>query len=212
MVRLKATAGKGPRLYRGAYPSVTTVLSVIQKRHFDDWTRKVGVLEARRITQEAAEFGTRVHALAQSIAIGEGLLLGTDPEMLPYATAIEEFLSEHVAEVLETELELVSPRLRFGGTLDLYCRLKDSSLAVIDWKTSAQLSREHGLQTAAYAMLLRDHGYKVNRRMVVRVKKEKPGAYYCRHYKEHAEDVQGYLGCLNLWWWEHGPRLRKKSA
>jgi predicted RecB family nuclease len=204
VVRVKPTLEKGPRLYRGAFPSVTTVLGVIQKRHFDDWTRKVGVLEARRITQEAAEFGTQVHALARSIAIGEGLL--------PYATAIEGFLSEHVAEVIETELELVSPRLRFGGTLDLYCRLKDGSLAVIDHKTTAQCSREHGLQLAAYAMLLRDHGYKVNRRMVVRIRKEKPGTYYCREYKEHALDVQGFLGCLNLWWWEHGPRMRAKNA
>lgn len=211
-MRVKPTLEKGPRLYRGAYPSVTTVLGVIQKRYFEDWTRKVGVLEARRVAQEAAAFGTQVHTVARSIAIDEGLVLGVEPEMLPYATAVEEFLSEHVVEVLETELELISPRLRFGGTLDLYCRMKDGSLAVIDWKTTASLTREHGLQTAGYAMLLRDHGYKVNRRLVVRIRKEKPGAYYCRHYKEHAEDVQGFLGCLGMWWWEHGPKLRKKSA
>lgn len=191
---------------------MTTVLGMIQKRYFEDWARKVGVIEARRVSREAAEFGTRVHAIARSIATGEGLPVGVDPEMLPFATAVEEFLADHVAEVLETELELVSPNLRFGGTLDLYCRLKDNSLAVIDWKTTAQCTREHGLQTAAYAMLLRDHKYKVNRRFVVRIKKEKPGAYYCREYKEHALDVQGFLGCLNMWWWEHGPRLREKSA
>lgn len=209
-MQISPKSDNGPRLYRGVFPSVTTVLGILKQSYFEDWARKVGIAEARRVAREAAEFGTAVHIAARDIALG--IETGAPEELAPYAAAIENFLEEHVSEVLETELELVSPRLKFGGTLDLYCRLKDGSYAVIDWKTTAQLTRQHGLQTAAYAILLHQSGRPVQHRIVVRIKKEKPGAYYCRHYLEHRDDQDGFLGALRVWWWEHGPMMRKKGA
>lgn len=207
-MQIKPEKDTGPKLYWGRYPSVTEVLKIIEKSYLDRWRHRVGHQEADKVLRNAAAFGTRVHTVAEQVARGERV----KGELQLYALAIRSFLETYVDEVLGTEIEIISPNLRFGGTVDLYCRLKDGSYAVVDYKTSAQLTREHGLQTAAYALLCRDAGMKVNRRMVVRIKKDKPGEYYCRKYHDHGEDVQAFLSLLDFWWWRNKRAMRKREA
>lgn len=209
-MKVKATATRhAPRLYRGSVPSVTEVLGVLKQSYFEDWARKIGIQEARRLTREAADFGTAVHVIARDICRGKHTSLTS--ETVLFAAAIKDFLNTHVDRVLETELELVSEELGFGGTLDLYCKMRDGTYAVVDWKTTAQLTRTHGLQTAGYAILLKEAGHTVHRRLVIRLRKENPGTYYCRHYRDHKGDRRGFEGALALWWWEHGHKIRGET-
>lgn len=177
---------------------------MIRKPHFDAWRNRVGAQVADKQLRDAAAFGTRVHSAAH--LIGEGRktgmasILDCDEDIMPFAAAIEAFFDKHVSEVLATELELVSERRRYGGTLDLYVRLKDNSLAVCDFKTSNNLTRDHNWQTAGYAILLRENGYQVNRRAVVKIDKEKPGAWRVRWCEDHKHDAEGFLNCVALWW------------
>lgn len=210
-MRIKPTGPTPPRLYsagKGLFPSVTEVLKVVEKPHVDNWRRRVGQKEADRVMESAKVFGTRLHAAAQRVAWGEGV----EEDMRPYADAVRSFLAGRVLEVLGTEVELVSPRLKFGGTLDLWCQLKDGSYAVVDYKTTSGLTREHGLQTAAYALLCREHGMRVNKRLVVRIKKEKPGAFYCRTFDDHAGDVEAFVSLLRFWWWRHRAAMEKRKG
>ena len=179
-------------------PSVTEVLKVIEKRHLDSWRHRVGHKEADRVTQNAKVLGTKVHSAAQMVAWGQDKKV--PKEIKPYAEAVRSFLDRHVMEVLGTEVELMSQKHRFGGTLDLWCQLRDGSYAVVDYKTSSSLTRDHNWQTAGYALLLRENGYRVNKRVVVRLKKDKPGEWYARFCKDHLNDTQGFLACVNLWW------------
>lgn len=203
---VKVKPGPGYRSYntgRGLVPSVTEILKVVEKPHIDAWRRRAGKEQAERVLRNATVFGTRLHAAAHLIA------LNRDPEveadLRPYARAVRRFFSSNVAEVLACEFEIVSREEKqgFGGTLDLYCRLADGAYAIVDFKTTSQLTREHGLQLAGYALLAREHGFRVNRRIAVRIKKEKPGAYYIRRYNEHAADVEAFRACKVLWWWRH---------
>lgn len=203
---MKINPQVGPRLYkkgRGSYPSVTEVLKITQGSHIEQWKRRVGEKEARAVLESTGAFGTAVHVIAEDLAWAKYQWSEAKEDFKPYARAIEGFLSNHVQEVLGTEIELVSERYKFGGTLDLYCILKDGSMAVVDYKTTAQLTREHGLQTAAYALLMRDNNMPVNRRLVVRIKKDKPGEYFMREYKEHEEDVKAFLGLVAFWYWKN---------
>lgn len=213
-MRIKPRASGGLRLYDGVLPSVTEILKILEKDYLNNWRNKVGAQEADRVLRNAAAFGTRIHTIAQQIALGQYKPGNSD--VAPYAAAVREFLDTHVAQVLETEMTLVSPRLRYGGTLDLYCQLKDNSRAVVDWKTSRQLTREHNAQSAAYALLLREHGYQVNKRLIVRIKKNDPGEYYVRTCKEHQADVELFLACKELWWCVNRRKMakldKKKSA
>ena len=180
---------------------------MIEKPYLDNWRYRVGREDADKVLQKAAEFGTKLHGAAQKVAWREPV----EAEIEPYAAAVRAFLDQHVLEVLGTEVELVNPNLRFGGTLDLYCQLKDGTYAVVDYKTTAQLTREHGLQLAAYALLCRKHGLRVNRRLAVRVKKNRPGEFSVRQFEDHQEDVQAFLGLLEFWLWRHRATVRRAS-
>jgi len=212
LVKLHKSGG-GPRLYQGqgfAVPSVTEVLQIIEKRHLEAWRHKVGRTEADRVRNTATLIGTQVHALANRLAWEPRPGAENVPADLElYALAIRSFLAAHVAKPIKTELSLVSERERVGGTLDLYCRLHDESYAVVDYKTSAQLCREYGLQTALYALLLREHGYEVNKRIVVRIKKDAPGQWYARFYNDHAGDVKAARAAVELWWWQNRNKVAK---
>jgi predicted RecB family nuclease len=197
------------RLYRGMYPSVTTVLKVMDRPFFADWRKKVGEESANFKLYKAQAHGTLIHKIAEHIALGKPVKL--PEEMEPHAQAIQDFLDKHVAEVLGTEMELVSEKSGYGGTADLYCRLKGGSLAVVDYKTTSSLTRLHGAQLAGYALLLKDNGFPVQKRMAVRIKKEAgaEGKYYARDYPDHQEDVDAFLSALVLWRWENRGKLKK---
>jgi predicted RecB family nuclease len=207
---LDMTPNKNPsgmRMY-GLHPSVTTVLKVMERPFFADWWQKEGE-KADEKMHKAQAHGTAIHKIAEGIALSKPMEL--TPEMDPHAQAIRDFLDKHVAEVLGTEIEMVSETRGFGGTADLYCRLKGGALAVVDYKTTLSLTRTHGVQLAGYALLLKDNGFPVQKRMAVRVKKEAgaEGKFYARDYPDHKEDVEAFLACLRLWNWENKRKLKK---
>ena len=208
-MKVKPRPAAGPRLYKGArgpVPSVTEVLGVIPKPHFDFWREKNG---SKKKLEDAATLGTAIHAIAAGQCRGEGKV--APPELKPFRAAIRDFLFMHVGECIEVERALVSDHHGFGGTLDLYCRMNDGSYAVIDWKTTSSLTREHGLQLAAYAVLCREHGLKVNRRIAVRIKKDSPGRYYARTYADHRGDVEAFLALKTYWHWANKSKLEKAA-
>ena len=215
MVRLIKEAG--PRLYKGrgfAVPSVTEVLRVTEGNWINSYIARVGRKEADRAMYEAKVLGTKVHALAERLAHDRGH--EPEPGMEGFAAAIREFLAAHVREVLDTEISMVSRAMGFGGTADLYCRLMDNSLAVCDFKTSAGgLTRINGLQLSGYALLLKESGRTVNKRICVRLHKDpaKVGKWYARNYANHREDTNAFRAAVTLWWFLHGSKLKgQKSA
>ena len=48
-----------------AYPSITTVLGILSKQGILEWRKRVGEVEANRISTQAATRGTAVHKLAE---------------------------------------------------------------------------------------------------------------------------------------------------
>lgn len=191
-------------------PSVTEVISVADRRPFDAWRRSVGRREADRIMNDAKVLGTKVHAVAQMLA--KDPKAPVEPEMRPFGEAIREFHALHVRRVLGTEMSFTSKTQGFGGTCDLYCEMNDGSRAVVDYKTTASLTREHGLQLAGYALLLREHGHRVNKRIGVRLRKDEPGRWYARGYEDHAEDVRAFRACVALWSWIYRKKLLEATA
>lgn len=179
-------------------PSVTTVLRVVGRDYLNSWKNRVGEKEADRTMRDAQSFGTRLHAAAHDVALGKKIVVMDD--LRPHVEAVEKFFALHVDEVVVAEKSLASARLGFGGTLDLLCRTTDGQMAVVDFKTTRQLTKTVGHQLAAYAMLAREHDYVIHRRIGVRVKKEKPGEFHARSYTDHRGDVRVFRACLELWW------------
>ena len=157
------------RVAGGFVPSVTSVIRFLENKEWmNSYIARNGRRELDTIRDSAAVLGTKIHALAQEIAWNRATFC--EPGMEPFGDAIREFYDAHVRTVVYTELPLVSERERVGGTLDAYVQLQDGSMAVVDMKCkrSTGITDVNRVQTAGYALLLREHGYEVNKRVVLR--------------------------------------------
>jgi hypothetical protein len=159
------------RIGKEIVPSVTTVLgSFKESGGLIQWAYKLG-LEGKDMDAErdgAASAGTIAHAMA------EADFNGRDPELnLPapeslgvteeeYAPMLEKarvgfanfqrWKQAVEMRVIATEVSLVHPEHRFGGTLDFAAEAW-GKLVLGDLKTSNRVYDEHLIQCAAYTIL-----------------------------------------------------------
>lgn len=213
---LRPTNKRAVRTYTGAggseVPSVTEVLRVLDGTWMNAWIQKAGRKEVDRVMNEAAVLGTKIHKVASTVALDRNARVSA--EMRPYARAVREFMDTHVRRVIFVERSMCSERLGFGGTCDLYAELQDGSLAVVDYKSSSGgVTKIHKLQTAAYAMLLQEAGWKVHKRLVVRLHKadDRVGEWYARAALDHRRDIETFKACVTVWNFLHGSKLNVKE-
>lgn len=155
-------------------PSVTTILDVLNKPALPRWSAlevaryavanraaweqlddpaAVDLLKRApwRTTTEAADTGTDLHAVAETILGG-----GDPPATAPAAwvARFRQFLDTWRPEPLEVEATVwgTTGGLSYGGTCDLLADLPGVGRAVIDLKTGKGVYPEVSLQLAAYLM------------------------------------------------------------
>lgn len=142
-------------------PSVTTILDCYPKPpSFYDWLKKVGE-DADTIRDEAGDRGSTVHKLTERYDAGEEINLineetgRIDYKLIEWAMfeRYVEFRRRFEFEVIHSELNLISDKLGFAGTLDRVINFK-GRLLIIDIKTSNSLYDHFWLQMAAYKELL----------------------------------------------------------
>jgi len=143
-------------------PSVTTVLGETQESSKRDslqrWRDKVGVEEARRITQAAAARGTSMHMYLENYCLGQGYLDMTDVGNVAKHMAekiVDRGIDNRLTEIYGNEATLYYPGL-YAGSVDLVGQL-DGKITIIDFKqTNKPKQREwigdYFLQMAAYGM------------------------------------------------------------
>jgi ATP-dependent exoDNAse (exonuclease V) beta subunit len=141
-----------------AYPSVTTVLSSLNKEGIMKWRKRVGEKEANKITTRAANRGTKVHNLCEKLLRNEKIDLSKE---MPISTLLfgqlKPFLEQNIDEVLGIEIPLYSYKLKSAGTCDLICKLNNVN-TILDFKTSLRPKKEEWIttyfyQTTAYAIM-----------------------------------------------------------
>jgi len=153
------------RFYRtpvGELPSVTTVLSHTKsegdRSGLESWRARVGEEEARRVSKEATERGTRVHEAAEAYLLGrqhDQILLSSDERAL-FGALEPTLLRVRGSAVLRTELA-VWHQFGFAGTLDLVAGDSCGELVLYDWKTSRRSKRREWIgdyfcQAGAYSL------------------------------------------------------------
>jgi len=153
------------------YPSVTTILGVINKPALMRWAAKMGAKavlmdptkydtpEAAAAAiyeineqggQTATERGTEAHAVAEAYA--KAVVKGTAENFSsnnPYFKAIRSFFETMKPEVFFIEAVLVNTKEIYAGTTDLIAKI-GSRVFIIDWKTSKYVYDEMPLQVEAY--------------------------------------------------------------
>lgn len=125
-----------------AYPSITTVLSILGKDGIKEWRAKVGEEEANKISTQAATRGTAVHKLAEDYLNNEETWKqGHMPSNLFSFNQIKPILDERVNNIWFQEQFLYSDKLKCGGQVDCIAEF-DGELSIIDFKTSRKPKKE----------------------------------------------------------------------
>lgn len=139
-----------------AYPSITTVLSILSKQAIMEWRKRVGEEEANKISRQAATRGTAVHSLAENyLNNNEDWNKGAMPANLASFNDIRPILDEHIDNVWMQEQFLYSDKLKCAGQVDCIAEY-DNKLSIIDFKTSRRVKKKEDItsyfiQMAFYA-------------------------------------------------------------
>ena len=159
-------------------PSVTTILDATKseesKHALQNWRKRVGAVQARAITTEAAGRGTRMHKwLEDYIKTGEIGTPGSNPYSIQSHAMATSIIAQGLSKCNEywgTEVPLYFPSI-YAGTTDL-CGVHDGSEAIMDHKqTNKPKKREwiddYFVQLAAYANAHNEvHGTKIRKGVI----------------------------------------------
>jgi genome maintenance exonuclease 1 len=125
-----------------AYPSITTVLGVLNKEGILAWRQRVGEAEANRISQQAATRGTAVHKLAEDYLDNkEDWNKFAMPSNLQSFNDLKSILDQRLNNVWFQEEFLYSDRLKCAGQVDCIAEF-DGQLSIVDFKTSRKPKKE----------------------------------------------------------------------
>ena len=138
-------------------PSVTTVVGAKKKQSIMEWRKRVGEVEANRISKLATGRGNRVHLLAEKYINNEKIVWQKEmPDAVEmFRTLIKPM--QNINNIHYQEQALWSEGLGMAGRVDLIAEW-NSVLSVIDFKTSKKLKTasdvpEYFAQCTAYACM-----------------------------------------------------------
>jgi genome maintenance exonuclease 1 len=140
-------------------PSVTTILDkTSDKTALIAWRKRVGDVEANRVSKESAGLGTKVHNALEKHILGEDVSFGNNHVSVMAKQMTDLVINEgfkNVNEVWGTEIGLIAPGL-YAGTTDCV-GLHGGEEAIIDFKTSKKIKKEewiedYFIQCCAYAL------------------------------------------------------------
>ena len=118
----------------GSYPSITTVLSLINEEAIAAWRNRVGEDEANRIGQRAASRGTMVHSIIEKYLLNEST---TDflPHIRQSLENVRPILDKSIGKIFGLETPLYSRHLGMAGRVDCVAEF-DGVPSIVDFKTS----------------------------------------------------------------------------
>lgn len=136
-------------------PSVTTILSVINKPDLLKWANALGLkhIGYEEYMNSRAEIGTDFHKMA------EDYMSGRPVEGVHFKESIEMFnrfmiwAKNHYYKVYRSEFSLVGKR--FGGTIDAIADV-DGAFSIVDYKTAKEVYIDFFIQLAGYGLLLKE--------------------------------------------------------
>ncbi len=141
-----------------AYPSITTVLSILTRKAIMEWRKRVGEEEANKISRQAAGRGTDVHAIIEKYLDNDpNYAKGYMPHIVNSFKDVQPILDSRIGKIYAQEVPLYSHSLGVAGRVDCIAEF-DGQLSVIDFKTSKRHKTKdkitnYFIQESAYAMM-----------------------------------------------------------
>ena len=124
------------------------------------WAWKLGTegKDYRAERDRAADIGTLAHFMVECYLNGQVADLSdyTQDEIERALVCYNKFIDfwdEQGFTKVATEVQMVHPEHRFGGTIDLVAHDRDGNMILLDLKTSKRISDSYVRQIAGYTML-----------------------------------------------------------
>ena len=163
---IKATTTDGVRLYEtpegNKYPSITTVLSVRNKKGLFEWRKRVGEDVANYVARKAANRGTSVHHMCEDYLNNDFDEEKHKKKFLPYVlfNQLRESVLQKVDNIYAQECGLYSDKYKVAGRVDCIAEY-DGKLSIIDFKTSSKersddWNESYYIQASAYAEMFEE--------------------------------------------------------
>ena len=163
---IKATTTDGVRLYEtpegNHYPSITTVLSVRNKKGLFEWRKRVGEDVANYVARKAANRGTSVHHMCEDYINNDFDEEKHKKKFLPYVlfNQLKESVLQKIDNIHAQECGLYSDKYKVAGRVDCIAEY-DGKLSIIDFKTSSKersddWNESYYIQASAYAEMFEE--------------------------------------------------------
>lgn len=195
-----------------AWPSVTQVLSVVDKPFLRIWYGKNGLEYCERVKKEAGEFGASLHDMIERRLRGEQAPAVSERHV-QMCDLFERWKYQSNFTPVAIECKVESKEYEYHGTFDCIGHFGDSnSLFILDWKTSSKIDNLYGCQLAAYANAYKEEtGICVAAGGVVRLEKDptKPKQIEVKQFDNLDEYFEVFKACLKIHKFLH-PGKRKK--
>ena len=138
------------------YPSITTVLSILNEESLAAWRKRVGDDEANKIGHRASSRGTQVHNIIEKYLLNEDIT-----EFLPHVRQslgnLRPILDQSIGRIFGLEAPLYSRYLGLAGRVDCVAEWEGVP-SIIDFKTSRRPKKHDKIpnyfaQMAGYAVM-----------------------------------------------------------
>ena len=175
---IKATTTDGVRLYEtpegNKYPSITTVLSVRNKKGLFEWRKRVGEDVANYVARKAANRGTAVHHMCEDYLNNDFDEEKHKKKFLPYVlfNQLRESVLQKIDNIHAQECGLYSDKYKVAGRVDCIAEY-DGELSIIDFKTSSkersdEWNESYYIQASAYAEMFEERtGIAINQVVIL---------------------------------------------
>ena len=167
---ITATTNNGVRLYEtpegNKYPSITTVLSVRNKKGLMEWRKRVGDEVANHISRTAAARGTKVHHMCEDYLNNMEFNYPDKwqkhkKNFLPYCLFSQlKSVLRNIDNIYAQEAGLYSDKYKIAGRVDCIAEYNGVP-SIIDFKTSTKERKEewnenYYIQGSAYAEMFKE--------------------------------------------------------
>ena len=185
------------------YPSVTSVISFINRAKFAEWRARVGNEVANAKTKHATNRGTKLHRVFEEyLRNGDYKALSEwDSTLVQLMFGSAKFyLDTRLDNIYQQETTMKSDRLCLAGTVDCICDV-DGELSIVDFKTSAKEKPEEWLedyfvQLSAYWAMFSEATGVVPKKLVVFLVGENGDVQIVerRNIMKYLETLRDYAG------------------
>jgi genome maintenance exonuclease 1 len=206
---LNRTEVNGQRVYQCPnnqnLPSVTTILDKTktekERNALEQWKKRVGIVKAEQIKNEAAARGTRMHRFLENYVSTDTLSpSGSHPcsiQARKMANVIIDSGLSKLGAIYGSEVALWYPLL-YAGTTDLVAEWK-GELTIVDFKNSIHLKSEDRVisyycQCCAYILAFNELYKQEIKQAIIMI------ATTEYEYQEFIIDASNFENYSNMWW------------